>query len=1292
MPTSPYPSIPSPLPARQHTLSQLDQLSQNFKSLRSSFVHPPSLIFHPQSSTTSSTVPTLVFCSENKPFMVFQESLLRLLTSLDAIESGGDDFIKLSRKALVSEVQAEMDSWEEWKDREWELSVVVGMTKSPCPLTAPEELSRGVSSPVGPFQRPALRNLNCWQSDGAPGMADSALSNFECQLALDRGEEGLYEWETWNEVGFPDDGDDVVMEEAAQMVSEGDYGAEGEEDMAEDEAEEEDEQLSDNNDHAGVSVAGSDFVTPARPVRKRARPREDTSSEDEEATVSETEAASSDVASGISEGIRAGEGGTSRAKIQRSNRKESALKTLSVRHLRPQAKIALVFQDGSWRCMRCGRASSKTVGSRLLQHFKSDRCTKLRTKERKEEARLRDLGSSLPFPLASSSPLRPKVRKGATHVHRRTASDASTLSFQSPSTLSISSPSSFITPSTIPSTSASSTGALPPLIAEKLCENARVPVHPLFKLDEYPWRHLHNNRKEPWRVVSRGGVLYIKDPDCPGVVEEGQATCWWCLRHLTDERIMELETVSPQEREDKMPHLLNQRTVGQLVRGQRRNRLENKDKWLKSKNMARGLRRSKNRGRLLSQIIKKVSTLPPSARAAAIIKHALENKGGYRTILRHLLDAEIRKRRLRKWTDLEIAAFIVACLTGRNRCVSALHGAIGAPGRTFLRERIGNCHLLPAVGSPKQIVAIILENLTTLGFPPPLDPSAPKPPIINLYTLASDEVAIRPVIEYNPRLNCFVGLGYRKCVNSGLDITFSVMEDARKLCEILESKEQDFSTNMKAMGFTFHDRFGLGTHFYPVVLMAEAGSGRTAELEQEIADLVEEVIRERMSWHGLAPGGSASDGDAARALMEQRRSCRYLIVEGHPLYERVKRMSGFTSRLGKHDCMPEGDCRHIFKALRACDARPKGSSLADVGLPPDTLLEQIVQAYPDVPAHDHMKDIFPEDGMKVAPAISLIKKKAALPPASTLPSDTSNTFRRQREALEFASSGPGLFLSPFVDADLSTEAGLYAWAQGGWETYIRYLLNPTNGLSSQVVLALLKTIHSQFVRAMRRQDIAVAQGIDVEHILTQVGEDPVEGFFGGLKYAGGFDTHLTLNNAARYGGETILMNRLLNEHPVLQKGSKGHRNISTHLTGNLNVRYLDFPTIWNVGRERAFAHAREYPQVIDPALLDRWEKDIAEGLSDFLRPNGWYLRWDRQEQLAAGVNLRPLDGDAESARLLSEVIAAEAAETLEDVTEPLPPIVVDPSSTSEEDVWVDEEDEEGEIERRDVRWFMQNVK
>jgi len=109
--------------ARRKALSKLKDLRTSFDGLRESFVFPevPSfeLVPSPPSSPSSEPAGTkykLSYSTANAPIHFYEDSLMRLLSSLDSIESNGDRGVRAERKALARDVEGalgELDSVKE---------------------------------------------------------------------------------------------------------------------------------------------------------------------------------------------------------------------------------------------------------------------------------------------------------------------------------------------------------------------------------------------------------------------------------------------------------------------------------------------------------------------------------------------------------------------------------------------------------------------------------------------------------------------------------------------------------------------------------------------------------------------------------------------------------------------------------------------------------------------------------------------------------------------------------------------------------------------------------------------------------------------------------------------------------------------------------------------------------------------------------------------------------------------------------------------------------------------------
>ncbi|KPV75525.1 uncharacterized protein RHOBADRAFT_44032 [Rhodotorula graminis WP1] len=111
-------------PSRDSALSTLASLASEFASRRSAFTSPSTLTFSPSPSpadrATRSPTPPLAFGRANAVFLGYEEALLALLTRIDAVESGGDDGVRRTRKELVRAIEDELARLDGIKARAWE--------------------------------------------------------------------------------------------------------------------------------------------------------------------------------------------------------------------------------------------------------------------------------------------------------------------------------------------------------------------------------------------------------------------------------------------------------------------------------------------------------------------------------------------------------------------------------------------------------------------------------------------------------------------------------------------------------------------------------------------------------------------------------------------------------------------------------------------------------------------------------------------------------------------------------------------------------------------------------------------------------------------------------------------------------------------------------------------------------------------------------------------------------------------------------------------------------------------
>jgi hypothetical protein len=112
------PPTPAPAPTatftRKPSLETLDRLSTTFSHLTSTFTLPAADFSRPSTPGRSSSPTThLSFTTANRPIHEYEAALSKLLTELDAVDSDGDDTVRMRRRELVKSVEgalAELDA------------------------------------------------------------------------------------------------------------------------------------------------------------------------------------------------------------------------------------------------------------------------------------------------------------------------------------------------------------------------------------------------------------------------------------------------------------------------------------------------------------------------------------------------------------------------------------------------------------------------------------------------------------------------------------------------------------------------------------------------------------------------------------------------------------------------------------------------------------------------------------------------------------------------------------------------------------------------------------------------------------------------------------------------------------------------------------------------------------------------------------------------------------------------------------------------------------------------------
>ncbi|KAF8316283.1 hypothetical protein DL93DRAFT_765088 [Clavulina sp. PMI_390] len=98
------------------SLSAISSIEDRFTSLTSAFTFPEHLEFAPSASSSASA---LLYTATNAPVRVHEQALTRLLTDLDAVESGGDSEVRKTRKELVRRVESALEGLEAAKETAW---------------------------------------------------------------------------------------------------------------------------------------------------------------------------------------------------------------------------------------------------------------------------------------------------------------------------------------------------------------------------------------------------------------------------------------------------------------------------------------------------------------------------------------------------------------------------------------------------------------------------------------------------------------------------------------------------------------------------------------------------------------------------------------------------------------------------------------------------------------------------------------------------------------------------------------------------------------------------------------------------------------------------------------------------------------------------------------------------------------------------------------------------------------------------------------------------------------------
>lgn len=106
---------------RKRALAQLAAIDASFRSLQSAFTFPDSVDFVQSSSATTSDKLPLAYTPNNRPIFAFEDSAIRLLTQLDAVDSAGDAEVRAVRKESVNRIESALKALETRKLDAWKV-------------------------------------------------------------------------------------------------------------------------------------------------------------------------------------------------------------------------------------------------------------------------------------------------------------------------------------------------------------------------------------------------------------------------------------------------------------------------------------------------------------------------------------------------------------------------------------------------------------------------------------------------------------------------------------------------------------------------------------------------------------------------------------------------------------------------------------------------------------------------------------------------------------------------------------------------------------------------------------------------------------------------------------------------------------------------------------------------------------------------------------------------------------------------------------------------------------------
>jgi hypothetical protein len=182
-------------------LAVVESIDSAFTSLESEFVFPSQVDFVPTNDSDegsrpaspasdasgSSAIARLSFTARNQPIKFYEQSLTDLLTRLDAVESLGDEHLRLARKEVVIRIEKALEELEKEVESRWIAVIIKEKSTEAAPKTEEAQAAeQSTASAAATVAVPhASEAVDAHSNEGAPVSEDSEIPANEVTAAVD---------------------------------------------------------------------------------------------------------------------------------------------------------------------------------------------------------------------------------------------------------------------------------------------------------------------------------------------------------------------------------------------------------------------------------------------------------------------------------------------------------------------------------------------------------------------------------------------------------------------------------------------------------------------------------------------------------------------------------------------------------------------------------------------------------------------------------------------------------------------------------------------------------------------------------------------------------------------------------------------------------------------------------------------------------------------------------------------------------------------------------------------------